>query len=502
MIVVTLEKLLSRPTVARVTSDVFHPTRGRAVTGVSLIEDLHQLGQLEAECVAVLTRAASTSLSRYQIDIAVRLASSVRLAALVLARPVPPGGLQPTARALAERGGLTVLHVSDVCDVGSLLLDLHEELTDGATAALSRAAAAFAAIQRGGWGDDPVGELARTLGLELGVPVAVAGAQASALPRVEVVVDGKPHAAFTYQPGDRSQDTTVALVLHVAAAAAERAVGDVRRARDLSMASRAALLAELITCSPEEAGPLLRRARRTGIAVDGWHTALHMELDNILEVTGGDEMARYDTLVEAGRLSLQAVNDTGQRWGRADAGGALTLIRNDDSEPSPSTSRAVAQVAEKVMTRLTLQFPALRLYCGVGGSYRGLEGLQTTATEAKAGSAAAHAARRDKQPVVFRNLGLRRSLLQWYAMGSSRVLVERLLAPLEELGPNGKDQALRTLQAHLEHPGSAAEAAVAIGVHRNTLNNRVKRLFELLDLDQDSADHRLLLQLACRMHTL
>lgn len=502
MLVVTLGRVLARPTIARVISETVGSTDEQSVTGVSLLEDLHHLNQLEEGHMAVLSRAASASLSRYQIDIAVRLASSAGLAALVLARPLPPGGLQPTARVQAQRNGLTVLHVEDACDVGRLLLDVHEELTSGATAALSRAATALAALQQGGWGEDPVGALAKSVSAHLGVRVGVTTSPEGDQPRIDVLVDGKPHAAFTYEPVDESRSTATTLVLHAAAVVAERTIGDALRASKLSTASRAALLAELIAGSPEEAGPLLRRASRTGLKVDGWHTALHIELDNVIEVTGGDELARYDTLGEAGRLALQTVNETSRRWDRADAGAAIALFRSDEAEPLASTSRTVAQAAEAVMKKLALQFPALRLYCGVGGSYRGLEGLQTTATEARAGAAAAHAARRTMQPVAFRNLGLRRSLLQWYAMGSSRVLVERLLAPLEELGPKGKEQALRTLQAHLEHPGSVADAARALGVHRNTLNNRVKRLFDVLDLDQDNADHRLLLQLACRMHTL
>lgn len=498
----TMSSVFRRPRIADGITMICHAGGSRELTGVSLVEDIHHLSQLPSGQVALLTGAASERLSSYQLDIAIRLANSAGSVAVGLVRPVASAGMQSTSRALAERSKLSVFYLAPGRAVGQLMLDIHEELTSSAPAALSRAAAALGAIDRANWSDDPMEELAALVSRELGTQISVGPVNVGAGPQVEVVIEGKRHAAFAYPHQDPASDTVAALVLGRAAWVAEHRMGDARRAAKLPVASRAALLAELIASSSEEAGPLLRRARSAGIAVDGWHTAVHVELDNIVAVTGGDEMARYDTVGEAGRLALQAVLRGPQRWYRADAGSALTLIRTEDVEPAALTPRAVTQSATEVVARLKDQFPVLRLYCGVGGSYRGLDGLQTSATEARAGAAAAHAARRVDQPVAFRNLGLRRSLLQWYAMGSSRILVERLLAPLEELGPKGRDQALRTLQAHLEHPGSAAEAAAAIGVHRNTMNNRVKRLFDFLDLDEHNADHRLLLQLACRMHTL
>ncbi len=498
----TVVAVMSRPRIARSTVVQCHAGDGRDVAGVRLVEDIHDLAALQPGQVPVLTRVASTQLSGYQLDIAVRLAVNARAAALVLATSLPLMGLPSTTKELAERGLLSVFTVADHCDLGRLMLDLYDELSGTAASTLDRAAAALAAIDGGRWNADSMPELAEVAGRELGLGVTVTGPGSVADRRADVVVDGKVHASFVYARSDDANEAVAALVAHRAASVAERAISDARRAAERPIVSRAGLLAELISCSPEEAGPLLKRVRRSGISVDGWHTAIQIELDNIMALTDGDELARYDIIAEAARLALQSVPNDVARWNRADAGSDLILVRNDDAEPSALVSRAPGQAAATILARIQEQFPLLRLYCGVGGSYRGLEGLQTSVTEARAATAAAHTAGRADQPVVFRNLGLRRSLLQWYAMGSSRVLVQRLLAPLDELGPVRKKQALATLQAHLEHPGSTADAATSIGVHRNTMNNRVKRLFELLDLDEHNADHRLMLQLACRMHTL
>lgn len=68
-----------------------------------------------------------------------------------------------------------------------------------------------------------------------------------------------------------------------------------------------------------------------------------------------------------------------------------------------------------------------------------------------------------------------------------------LLAPLD-----GQDPELRaTLRAWLD-AGSSSAAAARLGVHRNTVAGRLRRVAELLRLDLDDAEVRLALSLACR----
>ncbi|MFE0156271.1 helix-turn-helix domain-containing protein [Nonomuraea sp. NPDC059007] len=52
--------------------------------------------------------------------------------------------------------------------------------------------------------------------------------------------------------------------------------------------------------------------------------------------------------------------------------------------------------------------------------------------------------------------------------------------------------------SNFDHAGAPGDA-VALGVHRNPVANRVKRLLDLLDVEGDNAGHRLLLQLTCRV---
>ena len=59
-------------------------------------------------------------------------------------------------------------------------------------------------------------------------------------------------------------------------------------------------------------------------------------------------------------------------------------------------------------------------------------------------------------------------------------------------------EAVRTLQVYLDSWGSLARTAEVMHLHRNSVSYRLKRIFDLLKVDPDDPDDRLLLQLACR----
>ena len=68
----------------------------------------------------------------------------------------------------------------------------------------------------------------------------------------------------------------------------------------------------------------------------------------------------------------------------------------------------------------------------------------------------------------------------------------RALRPLE---PEDRDEALRTLDAYFRHPGNASQAAREVHVHPNTFRYRLAKVSELLGVDLDDRDERLLLEI-------
>ena len=90
-----------------------------------------------------------------------------------------------------------------------------------------------------------------------------------------------------------------------------------------------------------------------------------------------------------------------------------------------------------------------------------------------------------------------RTLAEWYHDTTSRYAVQTVLEPLDSLGSRSTE-AVRTLQVYLDSWGSLARTAEVMHLHRNSVSYRLKRIFDLLKVDPDDPDDRLLLQLACR----
>lgn len=131
---------------------------------------------------------------------------------------------------------------------------------------------------------------------------------------------------------------------------------------------------------------------------------------------------------------------------------------------------------------------------GVGSLQGGSEGLASTLDEA--GDAARIAASRSATGWFVRvdSLGLEQLLLAWTGNDTFVPAAESLLAPLRE----GNGELLTTLSAYLDHESGIAATAAALGLHRNTVAVRIRRVQELLGIDMADPEARLALHLACR----
>ncbi len=68
----------------------------------------------------------------------------------------------------------------------------------------------------------------------------------------------------------------------------------------------------------------------------------------------------------------------------------------------------------------------------------------------------------------------------------------RALAPLE---PADREEAIKTLDAYFSHPGNVTQAARQVHVHPNTFRYRLAKVGDLLGVDLDDRDERLLLEI-------
>lgn len=462
----------------------------RPVDTVGVAEDLADLAERKPGALVILSRHASPETGDYRFDIAIRRAAAAGVAGVGILEPAALS-ISPTAHRIAEQAGIALVRIPEGTDIGTLCVELARRLAGGPEAALGQAERGLDAILEAEE-DGTVEAIARAAGEVLDAPVEVTSAAGELAAPISVAGDSESYLSLAARPGTPQGATR--LVMHLAAAAAGRVLAAERRTRDLSERSRMEVLTELIAAGPQHGADLVTRARAVGLSIDGWHIVARLEIDAV----GADGVAAFERSEVISQLALQSVRAVGGSWALARSGIAYLLVRTYRDDPGQRAPSESLPAVQRAVDRIRERFSDLEAVAGLGGLHSGTTGLRASAAEAKAAVGAARVTSRTDAVASFDAVGLHRTLVEWYASDSARESVDALLAPLEQLGPERADTAIRTLKTYLDEQGSSSRTARRLHLHRNAVSYRIQRIFELLEVDPDDPDERLVLQLACR----
>jgi PucR family transcriptional regulator, purine catabolism regulatory protein len=243
----------------------------------------------------------------------------------------------------------------------------------------------------------------------------------------------------------------------------------------------AELLWELQEISGEAPGDLLERAERAAWPLTGWHTGIHVRsvTTDAIEATTLNEL---DERLAAAGISVPRLIP------RAD--GASTWLT--------AASRAGAPAACDLISRLRDIFGTFGsggFVAGVGSPESGPAGIGLTLADARTAALLAQADEAGGRVRSSATLGPARLLLEWRTSVSGRQDARQILRPLLDADP----VLLSTLASYLDSAGVTTMTARRLGVHRNTVRQRIARIEALLDADLSDPDTRLALQLAQRL---
>ncbi|MDR0343447.1 MAG: helix-turn-helix domain-containing protein [Nocardiopsaceae bacterium] len=467
-----------------------------SVESVFLAERLFDLMDAPGRSVVVLSADACAGAEQYHFDMALRMAASRDVAAIILTR-APVGGTTSTSLHTARRVGVTLLRQTEPINLAGLIVALEARIRGSAELGLRRAVQAFEAMSRAPG--------------EVGALVSRVGAAAAA----DIVLTDQPDAELSF-PVELEAERNAWIVVRGATAQARpelalvgKALADrvavvtaaARRAEELPIRSRAELLSEMLDSTSSVPSALLRRARAMGLPIDGWHLVTRIEHANSEELWE-DEVRAYEGQEHITRLLLDAVRSGGGIWHTARASDAVILIRMFRKDPGPHAVPGAMKAADRALHVTSQQFARAVLYCGVGTVHLGATGLINSAAEARAAVAASRARNRPNAATAFDSLGLRRTLIEWYGSQNAREAVEKVLEPLDRLGGKKAEEAIKTLHAFLDVRGSLSRAAEVLHLHRNAVAYRIDRIFSQLEVDRENPDDWLLLELACRARRL
>jgi sugar diacid utilization regulator len=498
--VASLRQLVGSPALHPLLAYLSRPRSDPDVQHVSLVEDLADLERVGPHAIVLLTHVASADASSYRFDMALRVAGSRDLAAIVLSAGHAES-ITPTSSVIAHRAGIAILATGADVDLARLAVAIGRELAGAADVALLRAHTALRAIEA-----HPVDSGAEALvaraGAVFGVALRIVPTKPTAAPRAAIRVDDHVEGWITAarQQGDLAMGLDI--VLHAAAVGAARVIASARRAEELPIRSRDEVLSELLSAPPQGRTGLVQRARTLGFPIDDWHVAVRMEFEELVDPVAGQEMAAYEARLRLARTVLQAMQAGGEVWHSARAGQALVLLRAYENDPGVAAASSVARAIGPALDEARSRLPATLIRCGVGSAHNGPAGLLSAVTEAKAAVTIARASGRMNTPVPFDSVGLRRTLVEWYASDTAQDAVTTVLAPLTSLSGARSERLLQTLHVYLDQQGSLTKTAERLNMHRNAVSYRINQIFELLDVDPENPDDLLLLQLACRAREL
>jgi sugar diacid utilization regulator len=495
MAVASLAQLIAAPALRSQLSYATRPRSDPTVEHVALIEDLAELPRVPEHAIVLLSTAASAMAGSYRFDVALRTARERIVAALVIA-VADIGHLTPTAAAIAERSGTAVLGTR-ATDRAELAIAIARELAGDAEAALLRAHAAVRLIAAHPADAGPDSLVAHA-GAALGVPLGLSTEPEGDGPHVAVTVDGHVEAWISAKPQDGDLALALDIVLHVAAAAASLAIIRARRSADLPIQSREETLSELLSAPEHGRAPIVQRARDLDLPVDGWNVAVRLELEP-LDGVGAD---LHELRLGFSRAALATLRADGGTWHSARSGTALVFVQMHREDPGLGAATEAASAIDRVLVALRSRLSGARSHCGVGSGHAGPAGLLSSAAEARAALIAGRATGRVNHAVPFDSLGLRRTLVEWYASATAQEAVASVLEPLSRLGGAKAERMIQTLHVYLDQQGSMSRTAQKLNLHRNAVAYRVNQIFALLDVDRENPDDLLLLQLACRARKL
>ncbi|MBY0690273.1 PucR family transcriptional regulator [Microbacterium marinilacus] len=466
------------------------PYVGPAVQRV-VISPIDALSAAPGSLVLATTREGNAP-SPYQVDVAIRQAIARGFSGLVFIGELV---LAETARALAERAGMRVL----TCTTGSppdIAMGIDRIVRGDAVGALARAEYAIdragAVAEQGHDAERILAEASEALGLTLSIEP---GAGTRWTDPDAVCVGETPVGRLRAE----GTDAAVALAVPVIASLVSRAMQRDLSERFAPTQSRADLIVELILADSSRVDAFAADAARLGLPLQLSHAV------GWLRVTHRDDPAQRPPRTMSAALelfALQLVEPRSELWHFASMHDDLVVV---SSEPlgAGDHQRRLREVGGQLIHHVS-ELGGQEWVCtlGLGTPQLGASGLRQSAAEARITVETAIAGGRSGSIAATDVTGLRRVLLDFYASPLSRKLLDDVLAPLDALGPERADVAVRTLQAYLANRNSLARAAEVLNLHPNAVNYRVRRAEQALQLDLSDPDHRFAVELACRVRLL
>ncbi len=254
---------------------------------------------------------------------------------------------------------------------------------------------------------------------------------------------------------------------------------------------RLGMLNAIVALADRPSASLVQQLGTLGWKTDGWCTAIH------LRVGGAADALRVLSLTAELQSILSAAGFDGPLVERSDG---WTTWMVSSSEPQPSSFHDVGLAMRRSLQKFVQGRAGLRVYAGIGRPHMGISGLKKGLAEAQEAATIAQAGGTPTSVQHIDELGVQRILFGWYTSDEFGDFARTLVRPVTDIDRD--EELMRTLEVFLDNESSPTLTADALGLHRNTVINRISHIRRVLAVDFDDPDQRLAVQLACRVVNL
>ena len=241
--------------------------------------------------------------------------------------------------------------------------------------------------------------------------------------------------------------------------------------------ARRRVLEELLAAHRTPSADLQRRAVRAGIPLHNEVLVLAIEVD---------ESAQRWAWLRATRIATDRSATVGT------VGGRLVVI-DADGDPHAAAAAWAAGIQSQGGARPTI---------GIATGAIGAVGIRAAHRDASAALSILLALERTGSSATSAELGFSGQMLVHARPGELAEFLGRTLGAVKAYDAERAAELLPTLDAVLTHEGHHANAARSLGIHVNTLYQRLERLDEVLGEGWRDSDRRLELHLAVRLHSV
>lgn len=276
----------------------------------------------------------------------------------------------------------------------------------------------------------------------------------------------------------RAEQRTLSDLLAAASMVCAHALVRSRLTDETGASERRALIDELLLTDPDNPRPEVRRR----IADLGWeftemHSVARISCSPAVDVIGATRAVRRAFTSRDCRVSIAEVDDGWFVW---------------HSVPSEAARQRWKQTVRSVNRELRDDFATSS---GISSVRSGLAGFICSLPQADDAARIAWNRPQSGYVAVADDLGFDQLLLSWTSAETFAHTTGELLRQLDGAGRD----LTTTLLAYLDAESSIAETAAVLGVHRNTVSERIRRIESVLGVSLRDPETRLALHLAARV---